>query len=94
MRREKRKPRGPKVNNTLWTFQTSRHISMVEPQVRRYCQPRAKGITGGEVGEGSHCQVVVRASSGNPGSESLKRMMSLGDPKTRLHSTICRSRGS
>jgi len=27
-------------------------------------------------------------------SESLERMMSLGDPKIRLHSTICRSRGS
>jgi len=44
---------------------------------------------------GSHCcQVVVRVSSRNPGSESLERMMSLGDPKIRLHSTICRSRGS
>jgi len=45
--------------------------------------------------KGSHCcQVVVRASSWNPGSESLERIMSLGDPKIRLHSTICRSRGS
>jgi len=44
---------------------------------------------------GSHCrQVVVLASSWKPGPESLERMMSLGDPKIRLHSTICRSRGS
>jgi len=44
---------------------------------------------------GSHCcQVVVRVSSWKPGSESLERMMSLGDPKIRLHSTISRSRGS
>jgi len=44
---------------------------------------------------GSHCcQVVVLARHLKPGSESLERMMSLGDPKTRLHSTICRSRGS
>jgi len=39
-------------------------------------------------------QVVVRVSSWKPGSESLERMMSLGDPKIRLHSTIWRSRGS
>ena len=44
---------------------------------------------------GSHCcQVVVRVSSWNPGSESLERIMSLGEPKIRLHSTICRSSGS
>ena len=44
---------------------------------------------------GSHCcQVVVLVSSWNPGSESLERIMSLGEPKIRLHSTICRSSGS
>jgi len=44
---------------------------------------------------GSHCcQVVIRVSSWKPGSESLKGMMSLGDPNIRLQSTIWRSRGS
>ena len=46
-------------------------------------------------GWGSHCsQVVVLARHLKPGSESLERMMSLHEPKIRLHSTICRSRGS
>ena len=46
-------------------------------------------------GRGSHCcQVVARVSSWKPGSEFLERIMSLDDPKIRLHSTICRSRGS
>ena len=42
----------------------------------------------------SHCQVVVLASSRKPGSESLERMISLGDPKMRLHSTIWISNGN
>ena len=37
---------------------------------------------------GSHCQVVVLARHLKPGSESLERMMSFGDPKTRLQRTI------
>ena len=40
------------------------------------------------------CQVVVLASHFKPGSESLEKMISLGDPKIRLHSTIWISRGS
>jgi len=44
---------------------------------------------------GSHCcQVVIRVSSWKPGSESLERMMSFGEPKTRSQMIIWTSRGS
>ena len=48
----------------------------------------------GVVGGCPCCQVVVRARHLNPGSEYFDRMMSLDDPKIRLHSTIWISRGS
>jgi len=58
-------------------------------------QQEEDGERGGRGLGGSHCcQVVVRVSSWKPGSESLERMMSLGDPKTRLQSNISSSRGS
>ena len=44
---------------------------------------------------GSHCcQVVVLARHLKPGSECLERIMSFDEPKTLLHNTIWRSRGS
>jgi len=75
------------------------------PRTRRRNRGQVKKTNGGEYrrrrgcgaeeGKGSHCcQVEVLASHLKPGSESLERMMSLGEPKIRLHSTICRSRGS
>ena len=56
-------------------------------------EARRRGERGGQ--RASHCcQEVVLASSWKPGSEYLERMMSLGDPNIRLHSTIRTSRGS